>query len=95
MDIKQRLTNYFKAAFPGVAINTTEEARVLGDILETAKALNKGVAVWSATEGLKVISPSVQEIDDTDMPQEALAHNNKVEDTLFIMRDLHKWPPRS
>ena len=91
MDIKQRLTNYFKAAFPGVAINTTEETRVLGDILEAAKSLNKGVAVWSCTEGLKIISPSVKDIDDTEDVLDAFKHRKKVEDTIFIMRDLHKW----
>lgn len=90
MDIKDKLTNYLKAAFPGVAIQTTEEARVMADIIEAAKALKKGVAVWSATEGLKIVLPRVEEIKDTTDPVDAMKVRKK--DMVYIFRDLNMWP---
>lgn len=93
MNIKERLSNYFKAAFPGVAINTTEETRILGDILEAAKSVNKGIAAWSATEGLKVIKDGkVKDVDETNDPVDAMKYLEKAEDVIFIMKDLHMWP---
>ena len=88
--MKNRLINYFKASFPGIAIQTCEEARALGDIIEAAKAVKRGVITWSATEGMKIILPQPKVINETKDPVDAL--NQRHKDSIYIFRDLHLFP---
>lgn len=88
--MKQRLENYFRAGYPAIAIRTTEEQRACADILAAAKECGKGVATWSATEGLRVVAPSVRAIDDTADLLPAL--NQRLKNTVYILRDAATWP---
>lgn len=88
--MKTRLINYFKASFPGIAIQTCEEARALGDIIEAAKAVKRGVITWSATEGMKMVLPSPKALDNTKDPFDALSQRHK--DSIYIFRDIHLFP---
>ena len=92
--MKQRLINYFKASFPGLAIQTTEEQRVLADIIDAAKSVKRDVIVWSVTEGLKQITPNTKEINDTDDPVSALKAivKKNMKNTVIIFRDLNHLP---
>ena len=86
----ERMTNYLKAAFPCVAVQTTEEARALGDVLGVARKLGRAVVTWSATEGAKMVLPSVKEIEDT---KDLLAACKlKFQDAIIVLRDPHTWP---
>lgn len=88
--MRTKLTNYFKAGFPGIAVQTTEEARIIADVLAAAKETKRDVAVWSATEGFKVITPSPKAVANTEDPVSAFKQRPK--NTVIIFRDLHTWP---
>lgn len=90
MDMKNRLINYFKASFPGIAIQTCEEARALGDIIDAAKAVKRGVITWSATEGMKIVLPAPKDVANSSDPVDAFKTRHK--DSIYIFRDLHLFP---
>ena len=98
MNMQEMLSNYFKAGYPGIAIVTSEEQRAIQDVIDAAKSLSdangnpipKGIATWSATEGLKIVSPSPRDIPDTaDL---LAACMDRTKDTVYILRDVEGWP---
>lgn len=90
MNTKDRLVNYFRACFPGIAIQTTEEVRAMGDIYAAAKAVGRGITVWSATEGTQEVMPNAKDVPDTEDLVAALKQRPK--ETVMVFRDLHTWP---
>ena len=88
--MRKRLTNYFKASFPAIAIQTPEEKRAINDVISAAKETNKGVAVWSITEGLAWITPMAKRIDDTQDPNAAFSQ--RLENCVYILRDVQMFP---
>lgn len=90
MDMKQRLANYIKAGYPGLAIQTTEEARAMTDVIGAAKITGRTVLTWSATEGLKEVGDAIKDIDGTKDLFAACEH--KAKNAIYIFRDAHSWP---
>lgn len=91
MIMKDKLVNYFKAAFPGIAIQTTEEARALADVIDAAKSVKRNVITWSITEGMKSIgAQGVKEIANTLDPVDAFKLRHK--ESIYIFRDLNLFP---
>ena len=97
--MKTRLANYFRAGFPGIAIQTSEEQRAQADVIEAVKFLNsnkkandpeRGVVTWSATEGLVWHLPAPKPVDDTQDLGAAVAQ--RFENTIYILRDAQTWP---
>jgi hypothetical protein len=88
--LTDRLVTYLKAGYPSVAIETHEEKRAIGDILEAAKRANKGFATWSSTEGIRTVLPSIEMLPDTD--EVFFALRARLKDTVLVMRDLQTWP---
>lgn len=88
--MKQTLINYISACYPGIAIQTTEEQRVLSDILEAAKVKEKSLVVWSATEGMRQVLPNSKEILDSE--DLVSACKVRMKDTVYVMCDIHTWP---
>jgi hypothetical protein len=88
--MKQKLINYFSALFPAIAIETSEETRVIAEIIEAAKECKKGIVTWSATDGMSQVIPQVKKIPDTDdlFP----ACKKQLEDSIYIFRDVQTWP---
>jgi len=93
MNMVEKLINYFKAGYPCLAILTTEEKRVQGDILSSAKQANKKVATWSAAEGIVNVD-SAQAVSDTEDLLAALRsiQSSSKEDMVYVLRDAHQWP---
>lgn len=91
MTFRDRLKNYFKAGFPCVALQTTEEARAIADVIAVAKELEKGITTWSATEGLRQVLPTPKEIDDTEDLVPA-CKGAREEGMIYIFRDIQVWP---
>ena len=89
--MRDRLINYFKAGFPGVAVQTTEEQRIMGDILAAAKATKRGVCVWSCSEGLKGVSPQPKTFEGTEGDPLA-AFKARPKNSIIVFRDLNTWP---
>lgn len=88
--MKRRLKNYFDASFPAIAIQSSEEQRVVADVIAAAKDCTKGVAAWSATEGLAWVTPMAKEIPETADLQSACSQ--RLENCVYIMRDVSGWP---
>lgn len=90
MNTRKRLSNYFKAGFPGLAIQTTEEARAIAEVMAAAAEHKKNIITWSATEGLQVLFPAPKGIQNTEDLATACKHRE--EETIYIFRDCHSWP---
>lgn len=93
MSFSDKLMNYFKAAYPCLAIITTEEQRAQADIIDAAKKASKNIATWSAVEGLFYLEAN-KKIPDTQDITSALQsiHSDTKENTIYILRDAHQWP---
>ena len=88
--MKEKLVNYLRACYPGIAIQTAEEQRAIDDVVNAARETSKGVVTWSATEGMRYLVPTVQSIPKTD--DLFLACKERRENTVYIMRDIAGWP---
>src|SRR5574341_2541886 len=88
--MQKRLCNYFKAAFPGIAIQTAEEPRVAADILAACKEAGKTLIKWTATEGMRTQFPGTKAIPDTQDPMPALAQRDP--NTVYMFCDLANFP---
>ena len=88
---KQVLKNYFAAGFPCIAIQTSEEARAMAEVLAAAAAVDppRAVLTWSATEGLVPVGG--KPVPDTEDLQAALMQKVRPE-TVTVLRDAHVWP---
>ena len=90
-DLTSRLTNYFKASFPAIAIQTTEEQRAVSEVWSAAQACKRKLVTWSATEGMRELSgDSYQEIPDTE--DLVAACKQRIKDAILIFRDVQTWP---
>jgi len=92
MNIVEKLTNYFKAGYPCLAVISTEEKRVQRDIVSASLAIKRNVIVWSASEGLMHVKNN-QQVPDTEDLLAAMRNiqSSQNEDTIYIMRDVHQW----
>jgi hypothetical protein len=86
--VQQILANYFRAAFPAIVIQTTEETRVTRDVIAAAKTTKRTVITWSALEGMVPVGGRA--MDDTEDLQAACRKRGK--DNVFILHDAHTWP---
>lgn len=89
--MKKKLANYFRAAFPAVAIQTAEEQRALADVFDAADSCGKAIVVWSAVAGAFQVRPESRPIEDT-VDLLAAANSLREKDTVYVMRDVHTWP---
>ena len=88
--MKQRLSLYMKAAFPGIAVQTAEEKRIGADILGAAKEAGKALVQWTATEGMKNVFPGAKAIAKTEDPIAALSQ--RLGNTVYMFCDLANFP---
>lgn len=93
-DIKQHLSNLFKARFPIVYIPTWEEGRaieILNDIAidESLIKTVRTLYVWSQTQGMYSYNTG-KVISDTKAPIKALEYIEKCEEpAIFALKDFH------
>jgi hypothetical protein len=89
-DMNSTITNFVRASYPILWVQTAEEARAEKEILGVAQAVKRNLVVWSSTEGfLKLGSNEKEEIED---PIEALQYAKKGENkTIYVFRDLHMF----
>lgn len=101
--MKERLVNYMKAAYPAIAIQSSEESRVQGDVIAAAKEAKKKIYTWSASEGLcgidnidpktqkpKPVAPKGDPLPAFEYrtPKDGDSH----EEAVYIFRDVHLYP---
>lgn len=67
MDTREHMSLLTRSGHPGVAVQSSEEPRVMADIISLAKKLqNRQLVVWGATDGLEVVSPTSRKLPDTN-----------------------------
>lgn len=67
MDTREHLSLLVRSGHPCVAVQSSEEPRVMADIFSLAKKLgNRQVVTWSATDGIQVVNPNPKNIPDTN-----------------------------
>jgi hypothetical protein len=87
-----KITNYLKSGFPGLAVESCEEPRVMGDLLTAAKAARKGLTTWSITEGVAIVLPQPKKIIETQDVLAAIGALMGMENTLIVLRDAQLLP---
>ncbi len=88
--MKEKLTNYIRAAYPVVYITTFEEPRIESDLKAVCDNLGYGLRCWSITEGLlDVTTGAAQDLQD---PIDVLASIPEMpEKTVVLLRDFHAF----
>lgn len=96
--MRAQLEVYFRAAFPAVAINSTDERRALAEVMAGAKAAGKKLVIWSATNGARDLekggvgaSAEQQTIRDTE-DLLAVCKAPRRKETVWVLLDAHTWP---
>lgn len=90
----RQLDLLIRAKYPIIAIESSEEARVMAAIKQVAATQNKGCFVWSISQGLTRVAgeiasdPNPQETTDPIPAFQAMI-NYKGGATIFVMKDLH------
>jgi len=90
------IVNHFKARFPFVAVTTTEDGRLINEILSSIKN-GTSVYSWDITSGFRKYQDSeykFQEIDGCADPYAALSivESPLIKDnSIIVMRDFHKF----
>lgn len=93
MDTVKTLTNYFNAGYPCLSINTQEEIRAQGDVVNAARQANKTIYTWSATEGVIELATGAEQDGTKEfIPACEFFTNKEVKDSVFILRDIHLYP---
>lgn len=102
---RDKLIAYVKAGYPAVAVQSSEEVRVVGECVEAARATGKGFAYWTATEGLfiadaaavkkaaKATVPDMKGVPDTVEPTAVFAKEvgEKLENTVTVFCDFQLY----
>lgn len=90
-DTTSVITNYIRASYPVLWLETAEESRAEREILSVAKKLKRNLKVWSHTEGFMDVSTN--KTDQVEDPNDALEQIKKDGDekTIFVFRDLHAF----
>ena len=87
--VDSKITNYIRASYPVLWLQTPEESRAEKEILGVARMLKRKLKVWSCTEGFRELGTDEQtSIED---PIEALNTIKEDAETsiIYVFRDLH------
>ena len=88
--MRDNITNYIKAGYPGIYIVSSEEARVEAELKAIAASLQHRLYAWSVTEGL--IDTQDGKIQDVHDPVDVMAIIEELpEDSVVLLRDLHLY----
>lgn len=52
--MREKLVRYFRAGYPAIAIQTTEEKRTFIELKKAAEACEKGLSLWDAIDGFQL-----------------------------------------
>jgi len=89
MNIKNRLTSYFKAGYSGLYLTSYEEARVEADIAAVAAEIGFQLYVWTITDSL--VGPMGDE-----EPKQLMNENGEVLDPFSLLPFIKKrWKPQT
>lgn len=92
--MKRNISDYLKARYPILAIESFEEERVINEMMQVAKEIGHEVFVWNSTDGVtqngKPVAGKAQDLKSAIDFCESKAHEqgNK---SLFIFCDAHTY----
>ncbi len=88
--MRQQITNYIRAGYPGLYIVSPEEQRVEAELKSVADALEYKVFAWSTTTGL--VDTSDGNARQANDPFEAVTAVGELpENSLVLLRDFHMF----
>lgn len=86
--MREQITNYIRAGYPGLYLVTAEEARAEAELRACAQQTNHGLVAWSATAGL-VDTKDGRSLGGEDPMEAVLALASLPKDVVAVFRDLH------
>jgi SpoVK/Ycf46/Vps4 family AAA+-type ATPase len=88
--MREKLTDYIRAGYPGICLVTHEEVRAEAELKAVAQATKHGLLAWSATTGL--IDTDDGRVLGAEDPMEAVtAVAGLPDNTVVLLRDLHMF----
>ena len=93
MNFRKDVSDHIRARYPILYLVSSEEDRVMAELLEIAKLARQDLWVWSVSDGL--VDPKGNEVrdakgEDLCSPLKALRHiKNSQERALYVFKDLH------
>jgi AAA+ superfamily predicted ATPase len=88
--MKNQITNYLRAGYPGLYLVSCEEARIEAEMKAIATALNHRLFSWSVTEGLADTADGHTR-DAPDPIAVLTALDELPENTVVLLKDFHQF----
>jgi len=88
--MRQKITNYIKAGYPGIYIVSNEESRVENELKLVADNLKHKLFAWSVVDGIVDLTDGT--VHNSQDPQEMLAALGDLpENSVILLRDFHQF----
>ena len=88
--MREAITNYIRAGYPGVYLVSHEETRAEAELKAAAAATSHSLVAWSATTGL-VDTTDGRTLGAEDPMEAVTAIAGLPDDTVVLLRDLHMF----
>lgn len=86
--MRNQITNYLRAGYPGLYLVSAEEARIEAEMKQVAQTMGHKLQAWSVTEGLvDTADGHTREAQDPVQLLEAIAE--LPENTIVLLKDFH------
>jgi SpoVK/Ycf46/Vps4 family AAA+-type ATPase len=86
--MKQAITNYIRAGYPGICLISHEEARAESELKAAAAETQHSLCAWSATTGL-IDTGDARGLGAEEPMEAVLAISGLPENTVVLLRDFH------
>jgi AAA+ superfamily predicted ATPase len=88
--MRNQITNYLRAGYPGICLVSSEEARVEAELKAVAQSLKYHLFAWSVTEGL--VDCADGGVRDAPEPLQVISLIDELpENSLVVLRDFHQF----
>ena len=88
--MREKLTNYIRAGYPGICLVTAEETRAEAELKAVAVATKHGLVAWSATTGLTDTGDG-RALGAEDPMEAVTAVAGLPDNTVVLLRDFHMF----
>ncbi len=88
--MREKLTNYIRAGYPGICLVTPEETRAEAEVKAVAEATKHSLLAWSATTGL-IDTADGRALGAEDPMEAVTAVAGLADNTVVLFRDLHMF----
>lgn len=88
--MRDKITNYIRAGYPGLFIVSHEEQRVERELIAVARETEFNLFVWSLTQGMIEMADTPKAVPDTEGPIDMLkSFMSQPEKSIVLLRDFH------